>query len=115
MSRISQIGALAALEDQAWLQETRRKVATSRDAIAAIARQNGLEPLPSATNFLTIDCGRDGTFARKVLQELIARDVFVRMPFVAPHDRCIRISCGGSQELDVLEKALPPALAAARC
>ena len=115
MSRISQIGALAALEDQAWLQETRRKVATSRDAIAAIARQNGLVPLPSATNFLTIDCSRDGTFARRVLQELIARDVFVRMPFVAPHDRCIRISCGGSQELDVLEKALPPALAAARC
>ena len=51
-------------------------------------------PIASATNFVTIDCGRDGAFARAVLQGLIARDVFVRMPFVAPHDRCIRASLG---------------------
>jgi len=114
MSRISQAGALAALMDQTWLQQTQRNVASSRNAMTAIARQNGLVALPSATNFLTIDCGRDGNFARKVLQELIARDVFIRMPFITPHDRAIRISCGGEQELAVLAKALPLALAAAR-
>jgi len=113
MSRISQAGALAALADQTWLNDTRRKVAWSRDAMAAIAQQNGLMPLPSATNFLTIDCGRDGAFARKVLQELADRDVFIRMPFVAPLDRAIRVSCGGQHELAVLAKALPLALAAA--
>ena len=60
-----------------------------------------LEPaaLASATNFVTIDCGSDGAFAKRILDELIARDIFVRMPFVAPHDRCIRVSCGRPQDL----------------
>jgi histidinol-phosphate aminotransferase len=40
--------------------------------------------------------------------------VFVRMPFVAPQDRCIRISCAPAAELDVLEAALPGALDQAR-
>jgi histidinol-phosphate aminotransferase len=70
--------------------------------------------LPSATNFVAVDCGGDGTFARRVLEELAARDVFVRMPGVAPLDRCIRVSAGLPADLDVLEEALPQALAAAR-
>ncbi|MEO0999445.1 MAG: pyridoxal phosphate-dependent aminotransferase, partial [Pseudomonadota bacterium] len=73
----------------------------------------GLMPLPSATNFVTIDCGRDGDFARAVVRELIARDVFVRMPFVAPGDRCIRVSAGRPADLDRFAAALPEALAAA--
>ena len=68
------------------------KVAEAREAIAAIARKNGLVPLPSATNFVTIDCGRDGDYARKLLAELGRLGVFIRMPGVAPLDRCIRIS-----------------------
>ncbi|MFN6951322.1 MAG: pyridoxal phosphate-dependent aminotransferase [Albidovulum sp.] len=114
VGRIAQAGALAALADQAWLAEVGRRVERARHELARIARLHGLLPLPSATNFVTIDCGRDGAFARKVLSELIARDVFVRMPFVAPHDRCIRVSCGRPQDLARFATALPEALAAAR-
>lgn len=114
MSRISQAGALAALLDQDYLQQTLAKVATARDRISDIARANGLAPLPSATNFVTIDCGRGGEFARAVVAELINRDIFVRMPFTAPEDRCIRISAGTSADLDLLEATLPDALTAAR-
>jgi len=111
MNRAAQIGALAALQDDAWLAETRAKVAAARDGIAAIARDNGLDPLPSATNFVTIDCGRDGDFARALVAALGARGVFIRMPFVAPQDRCIRISCGTEADLAALAAALPAALA----
>lgn len=114
MCRISQAGALAALADQPYLAQVRDAVAAARDRIGAIARDNGLRPLPSATNFVTVDCGADGAFARRVLTELIARDIFVRMPFVAPQDRCIRISVGRDADLDALDEALPQALAAAR-
>lgn len=114
MSRISQVGALAALADQSHLTEVKARVARARDRIAAVARANGLTPLPSATNFVAIDCGQDGAFARRTLQALIARDIFVRMPFVAPQDRCIRVSCGTVPMLDALAAALPEALAAAR-
>jgi len=113
-NRIAQLGALAALEDQDWLGEVTARVAEARARIVQIAKAEGLSALPSATNFVTIDCGADGEFARAVLAELIARGVFVRMPFVAPQDRCIRISAGRPEELDIFARAFPPALEAAR-
>ena len=60
VTRIGQAAGLAALADQDHLHDVVTKVAAAREAIAAIARTNGLEPLPSATNFVAIDCGRDG-------------------------------------------------------
>ena len=114
ISRISQAGALAALEDQDWLEEIRARTAEARDTIAQIARDNGLVPLPSVTNFVAIDCGKDSTFAKSVLQELLDRDIFARMPFAEPGNRCIRISCGPPADLHLFATALPEALAAAR-
>lgn len=114
MCRISQAGALAALDDQNYLSSIRAKVAASRDRIAQIARENGLLPLPSATNFVAIDCGKDGAHARKVLAGLLDQGLFVRMPFVAPQDRAIRISCGSDSDMDLLAQALPKALKAAQ-
>jgi histidinol-phosphate aminotransferase len=114
MCRISQAGALAALADQAYLTEVIEQIAHARRDIARIARTHGLSPLPSATNFVTIDCGQDGNFARRVLGELVARGIFIRMPFTEPQDRCIRISCGRAQDIARLAAALPDALSAAR-
>jgi len=114
MGRVAQAGALAALRDAAWLDRVRAEVAAARDRIGDIARANGLVPLPSATNFVTVDCGGDGALARAVLAGLVARGIFVRMPFVAPHDRCIRISCGTPADLDAVALALPQAIAEAR-
>lgn len=111
MSRLGQVAALAALGDTGWLEKVRADVAASRERIGDIARDNGLEPLPSATNFVTIDCGRDAGFAKAVLDGLVARDVFVRMPFAAPGNRCIRISCGHPADMDRFAEALPGALA----
>ena len=114
MNRSAQAGALAALEDQAWLAQVVRDVETARAEITRIAAANGLSALPSATNFVTVDCGGDGDLARAVVRALGARGVFVRMPFVAPQDRCIRISCGRAEDLAILERELPAALAEAR-
>ncbi|MFN3292064.1 MAG: pyridoxal phosphate-dependent aminotransferase [Gemmobacter sp.] len=114
IGRVAQAGALAALQDRAWLAHVRAEVVAARARIGAIARANGLVPLASATNFVTVDCGGDGALARAVLAGLVARGVFVRMPFVAPHDRCIRISCGTEADLAALAAALPEALAEAR-
>ena len=73
-----------------------------------------MSPLPSATNFVTMDCGRDGPFARLVLAELLERDVFARMPGAPPLDRCIRVSVSSEADLAVFRAALPPALEAAQ-
>lgn len=114
MSRVSVAGALAALEDQDYLRGIIEQVAMARKKIAETASVNGLHALVSHTNFVTIDCGQDGAFARRVLQGLIDQGVFVRMPFVAPEDRCIRVTAGREADLAIFAKALPVALAKAR-
>jgi histidinol-phosphate aminotransferase len=114
MGRVAQAGALAALQDQEWLNRVRGLVEEARTEIGRIARENGLSPLPSGTNFVTVDCGRDGDFARAVLAALVKRRIFVRMPFVAPQDRCIRVSAGTREDLAHLAAALPDALTEAR-
>lgn len=113
MNRASQAGALAALADQDWLAHVQGEIRTARDRIAQIAHDNGLSPLPSATNFVTIDCGGGADLAKTVVGELATRGVFIRMPFAAPQNRCIRVSCGRAPELDAFASALPEALAEA--
>ncbi len=113
VSRIAQAGARAALADRAWLASVLAETAAARARIATIAAGQGLRALPSATNFVAIDCGRDGAFARAVLAGLVQRGVFVRMPFVAPQDRCIRVTAGRAPDLDAFAAALPEALAGA--
>lgn len=113
MNRAAQAGALAALGDQDWLAHVREQVAKGRATIAQIAKENGLSTLPSATNFVAIDCGRDGAFAKAVLDDLVASGLFVRMPFVAPQNRCIRVSAGHPEDLELLRDLLPKALSAA--
>ena len=107
INRVGQLGALAALHDQAYLAEAVQQIARARDKIAGIARDNGLSPLPSATNFVAIDCGADGAFAKAVLDGVLAQGVFIRKPAIAPLDRCIRVSCGKDEDLALFADALP--------
>jgi histidinol-phosphate aminotransferase len=114
MSRMTQEACLAALADQAYLKSTLEKIAGCWARIAGIARENGLTALPSATNFVSIDCGRDGAYALKVMNALIARDVFVRKSMAPILDRAIRVSCGPEEEIAIFAAEFPGALADAR-
>lgn len=111
VTRIGQAAGLAALADQQHLRDVVAKVQVARDTIATIARANGLDPLPSATNFVTIDCGRDGAYAKNILDTLVASGVFVRMPGVAPLNRCIRVTAGTPANLDIFADELGRAIA----
>jgi histidinol-phosphate aminotransferase len=106
VSRMAQAAGIAALEDTAHLNAVLKKIAASRTEIEGIALENGLSALPSATNFVAIDCGRDGAFARRVLDGLIARDIFVRKPAAPALDRCIRVSSGPEKEMALFAEAL---------
>jgi histidinol-phosphate aminotransferase len=110
ISRISQAGAIAAIQDQDWVAHVKSEVIKSRHRIAEIAMANGLTALPTATNFMAIDCGRDGAYAKSIVDGLLKHGIFIRMPGVAPLNRCIRISCGDKKSLDLLAEALPVVL-----
>ncbi|RKE85434.1 pyridoxal phosphate-dependent aminotransferase [Rhizobium sp. AG855] len=110
MPRLSTEAALAALSDQAYLRDVIARIKAARERIAGIARANGLNPLPSATNFVAIDTGRDGVYARAIVDGLMQHGVFIRMPGVAPLNRCIRVSAGLPADLHLFEQALPQVL-----
>ena len=105
INRAGQLGALAALRDQVYLKDVVGRIARAREKIADVARANGLKPLPSATNFVAIDCGGDGDLAKRILDGVIAERVFIRKPGVAPLDRCILVSCGRDEDIALFAKA----------
>ena len=81
-----------------------------------IAREQRADaPCPRPPIFVTVDCGRDGTFARAVLASLVGQGLFrCACPFTPPQDRCIpRVSAGTEADLDLFAVALPRALAEA--
>lgn len=110
VGRIVQAAGLAALSDHAHLAHVLAGSVAARAQIGKIADRFGLRALPSATNFTCIDLGRDGDYARTVLTRLADLGVFIRMPSIAPLDRCLRISHGTAQDLDIFEQAMARAL-----
>lgn len=110
VTRLGQVAAIAALGDQDWLQAVIARVAAGRERLYGIAAESGLSAVISATNFVAVDCGRDGEFAMRVLKALEGRGVFVRKPMAPGLDRHIRISVGPEAEMDVVAAELPGAL-----
>jgi histidinol-phosphate aminotransferase len=114
VNRIAQAAALAAVEDRAYLAESVAKILAAKERLIRIGLDNGLTPLPSGANFVTMDCGRDGPFAQALMDALIERDVFIRKPAGPPQDRCIRVSCGPDADIGVFAAELAGALQSLR-
>lgn len=109
VGRLAQAGAIASLQDPSFLATVQREVATGRQRIADLATRHGLTSIPSATNFVAIDMGSTER-ATRMMHALHERDVFVRMPGVAPLNRCVRIGVGTADEHAVLTNAFADAL-----
>ena len=94
---VAQEGALAALADTAYLALVVAEVARGREEYATLGRELALPPLPSATNFVSLDAGGPER-AKALVAGLAARDVFIRMPGAPPLNRCIRVTVGTAEE-----------------
>ena len=110
VNRLAQEGALASLEDDAFIKEVTDEVAKGREEYYRLAASLNMSSIESATNFVCIDAGT-GERGRALLKALETRRVFVRMPGVAPLDRCIRVTVGTPPEraqfARVLQEILP--------
>jgi histidinol-phosphate aminotransferase len=110
MCRVSQVGALAALDDNIFINDVIQRVGSARKRISDIALSNNCKFVNSYTNFIAIDCLKDDVFAKKVLENLIKKRIFVRMPYSFPQNRCIRVTVGLDKDIDLFEKYFPIAL-----
>jgi histidinol-phosphate aminotransferase len=112
VNRVAQEGALASLGDPDFIAGVVREVEAGRRDYARIAEALGLTALPSATNFVALDCGTTER-AKAVLAALLERErVFIRMAGVAPLNRCIRVTVGTAEERALFGEALRRVLAA---
>jgi histidinol-phosphate aminotransferase len=111
VNRVAQEGALASLGDTDFIAQVRREVEEGKRHYGRIAAEFGLTALPSATNFVAIDCGTTER-AKAILAALLEQErVFIRMPGVAPLNRCIRVSVGTVEERRLFGEALGRVLA----
>jgi histidinol-phosphate aminotransferase len=109
VNRVAQQAALAALEDQAYVDGLRQEIETGKRAYAEIAGRHGFTAIPSYTNFVAIDVG-SAERGERLLKALQDRRVFIRKPGVPPLDRCIRVTVGPEAERAVFDEAFAQAV-----
>lgn len=104
IDRLAMVGAVASFGDQAYFEQTCRKVIDSRNRLCDALAQRGFEVLPSAANFVFArHPGKDGGDLAAALR---ARSVVVRHFRLPRIDQFLRITVGTDAECDALIAAL---------
>ena len=102
------VGALASLEDPAYVEATRRKIKAGRDALIAVLKDHGRKYAEPQGNFVFFHTGVPiAEFAKRMLAEnvVVARAI-------APLTEWCRISIGSPEEMAVCHAALRKVLSA---
>lgn len=100
LDRLAQAAATAAIDDQAYFQETVEKVIRTREWVTEELRQIGFEVLPSKTNFVFAKL--DGWAGGELQHKLKEQGVLVRH-FSQPRiDEYLRITIGTDEEMKTL-------------
>lgn len=92
---LAQAGALAALDDKAFLKKTLSHVAKEKKALYSVFDKMRLKYVKSATNFVIVDVGRD---CKSVFTGLLKQGVIVRDMKAWGLDTFIRVTIGTSAE-----------------
>jgi histidinol-phosphate aminotransferase len=96
---LSLAAATAAIEDQAYLQETRTRIIATRERVRPALTALGFAVTPSQSNFLW--CRRSDRPVKPIYEELKRRKILVRYMNYDGYDG-LRISVGSDAEIDTL-------------
>ena len=103
VSSVAQAAGILAVQHFGHTILVRERNAKARELLSQMGVRRGLAPLPSWTNFVTFDCGSKEV-AESQLEQLLQARVFIRKPSQPPLDRCIRITVGTPEELELLDQ-----------
>ena len=109
LDRLALVGAIAALDDEAYFERTRRAVMATRDRLLGQLEGLGFQVLPSAANFIFARHPQQDALA--LAQALRQRSIIVRhfrLPRIEQH---LRITIGTDRECAALVDALRAILA----
>lgn len=110
LDRLAQAGALAAIQDRAYFQETTQKIIATRERFTGQLREMGFQLGDSAANFLFITHPK--VPAKALLDGLRERGILVRWwdkPRISNH---LRVTVGTDGEMEALCRALEECLSA---
>lgn len=105
---LSIAGATAAIDDQAWLAETRGKIIATRARLTAALRELDFTVVDSQANFVW--CTHPNRPARPIYDELKASGVLVRCMEYPDWGDGLRISVGTDDQIDACLAMLAAAL-----
>ena len=104
LSRVAIAGAVAAIEDEEYFQQTCQAVISEREKVTQSLQQLGFEIIPSAANF--VFARHPQRDAAELSAELRQRNIIVRH-FKQPRiDQYLRITVGTPEQNQVLMEAL---------
>jgi histidinol-phosphate aminotransferase len=101
---LAQAGATAAIEDEAWFAETRRRIIASRERLVRDLSELGFEVLPSAANF--VFARHPGHRGGELFAKLREQGVLVRHFRKARIEDFLRITVGTDEQCGRLVAAL---------
>jgi histidinol-phosphate aminotransferase len=104
LGRLAQAGAIAAIEDQAHLEETSAKVIRSRTELVNQLQLLGFETLPSTANFIFTRHPKHA--GSKLYQLLRERGIIVRHFKLPRIEEYLRITIGTDEQCNELVLAL---------
>ena len=104
---LSLVGGVAALEDQAYRNETREKVRSTRVRLAKAMGELGYHVPPSQANFVWCPGGPP---AEPIYQSLKRQNILVRLMTYPGHAPGLRITVGTDPEIDRFLTAITPIL-----
>ncbi|MDG2167038.1 MAG: aminotransferase class I/II-fold pyridoxal phosphate-dependent enzyme [Opitutales bacterium] len=110
VNRIAQAAALGSLQDPEFIQGVVEQVAVGRSEYEGLAKDLGLNVIPSSTNFVNFDAGNQ-VRAQAILDQLIQHGIFIRKPGAPPLDRYFRITVGTPEQRQHLASVLPQVIA----
>lgn len=97
---LGQAAGVAALDDEEFLKTCVRANGEGRDLLFAGLERLGLEYLPSVTNFVTFFAPAERE-VQDIFHEMLRRGVIIRPLEQAGLPRCLRISVGTPEELEI--------------
>jgi histidinol-phosphate aminotransferase len=109
LGRLAQAGAIAAIEDQAHLEQSSQKVMRTREILVKQLNALGFETLPSTANFIFTRHPKHAGV--KLYQALRDRGIIVRHFNSARIDEFLRITIGTDEQSGELVAALKEILA----
>lgn len=102
-NRLAQAAALAALDDNRFVEDCAQKNAAGRSYLITELEKMGLSCFASHANFLMVKVGRSGN---EVFQGLLRQGVIVRSGAAFGYPETIRVTVGAQDENEIFIKAL---------